>query len=235
MTDQISAASYDEWHAQLAPDDGRSTPWHQLAAQLIEAVGGLYARSVLEIGCGRGGFAAWLSQSGASVTACDYSGKAVEIARREFGSSGVTWQQADIQRLPFLDDTFDVVTSCETIEHVPRPALAVRELARVLRPGGVLVLTTPNYLGSMGLYRLYLRLRGRQFTEEGQPINQLTMLPRTLLWLARSGLRVERTCAVGHYLPFPGRPPIRFSAFDRVPGLKVFALHSAVRARKPTR
>src|SRR5262245_1114022 len=114
MTDQGSAA-YDEWHARLAPDDGQSTPWHQLAAQLIEAGGGLQGRSVLEIGCGRGGFADWLSRSGASVTACDYSSKAIEVAMREFGARGITWQEADIQRLPFANESFDVVISCETI------------------------------------------------------------------------------------------------------------------------
>src|SRR5262249_27760351 len=82
----------------------------------------------------------------------------------------------------------DTVISCETIEHVPDPSRAVAELAQVLKPGGRLFLTTPNYFGPFGLYRAYLRLRRRRFTEVGQPINQLTLLPRTLRWIRRAGL-----------------------------------------------
>jgi len=134
---------------------------------------------------------------------------ALELARKEFSGLAIQWMQADIQVLPFADRTFETVVSCETIEHVPSPSRAVAELARVLRPGGHLVLTTPNYLGTMGAYRGYLRLRGRPFTEAGQPINQFTMLPRTVLWLKEAGLRVERIRGAGHYLPVPGRSPLR--------------------------
>jgi SAM-dependent methyltransferase len=117
---------------------------------------------------------------------------------------------------------------------VPNPPLAVRELARVLRPGGRLFLTTPNYIGTMGLYRGYLRLRGRPFSEIGQPINQFTMLPRTIRWMNRAGLAVLATDAIGHYLPFPRRPPIRLTWLDAPrPLMQWLALHSFVLARKP--
>src|SRR5262249_53780621 len=145
----------------------------------------------------------------------------------------ISWIQQDIQRLTFQDATFDTVISCETIEHVPDPKGAVRELARVLKPGGSLVLTCPNYLGLMGAYRGYLRLTGRRFTEEGQPINNFVLIPRVLLWLRAAGLALERFDSRGHYLPFPGRPPIGLAALDKVAPLKPFALHAAFRARKP--
>ena len=70
--------------------------------------------------------------------------------------------------------------SFETIEHVPDPPLAVRELARVLKPGGRLFLTTPNYLSSIGLYRIYCWLRRKPFDECGQPICQLTLFQDAL-------------------------------------------------------
>jgi 2-polyprenyl-3-methyl-5-hydroxy-6-metoxy-1,4-benzoquinol methylase len=228
-----AAGQYDRWHSELPVDDGSSTPWHQLANQLLEPQRDLIGRATLEIGCGRGGFAASLCRRGAKVTACDFSSTALELARAEFNGLDVEWILADIQKLPFLDSSFDTVISCETIEHVPSPSKAVAELARVLHPGGRLILTTPNYLGSLGLYRAYLRLRGRPFTEAGQPINQFTMAPRTFYWLHRAGLRLEQTLGAGHYLPIPGTPPVRIKPLDRVPGMKVFALHTAFRARKP--
>jgi 2-polyprenyl-3-methyl-5-hydroxy-6-metoxy-1,4-benzoquinol methylase len=232
MSLENSSRAYDRWHSELPVDDGNSTPWHILANQLLDPDRDLLGRAVLEIGCGRGGFAASLCRRGAIVTASDLSSAALEVARKAFTDLDVKWLQADVQQLSFEDSTFDTVISCETVEHVPNPPRAIAELARVLRPGGTLILTTPNYLGTLGLYRGYLRLRGRPFTEAGQPINQLTMAPRTFRWIRQAELRVERVQGAGHYLPVPGRPPIRITPLDRVPGLKLLALHSAFRAVK---
>ena len=141
---------------------------------------------------------------------------------------------ADIQTLPHANAVFDTVISCETIEHVADPRQAIAEMTRLLRPGGKLLLTTPNYLGPMGLYRAYLRLRGRPYTEVGQPINQLTLLPLTMAWVRRAGLRVLTHDGIGHYLPFPGRPPIELNQLDSPrPVMRWFALHSLIVAEKP--
>jgi SAM-dependent methyltransferase len=170
--------------------------------------------------------------------AVDWSPVALDKAREHAAATGVTgisWEVGDIQAIAHGDAEFDTVISCETIEHVPNPRAAIAELARVLRSGGRLFLTAPNYAGPMGMYRAYLRLRGRRFTEVGQPINQFTGLPRTVLWVRRTGLRIEHVAARGHYLPWPGHPPRRLLALDRIlPGiLKWVALHSLVVARKP--
>ena len=227
-----TVAQYDEWHAKLN-DEGGIGEWHNLARVLLEDGRLVRQRAVLEIGCGRGGFAEWLASVGAQLTAADFSPVAVETGRSRSRDKTINWRVEDIQQLSFPDRSFDVVVSCETIEHVPDPRQAVGELARVLRPGGTLVLTCPNYLGPMGAYRAYLHLRGRKFQEAGQPINQLTLLPRTYLWVRSAGLRIERVSTRGHYLPFPGRPPVRAQALDAVLPLRAFGLHSAFRARKP--
>jgi hypothetical protein len=86
----------------------------------------------------------------------------------------------------------------------------------------------------MGLYRAYLRLTGRRYTEGGQPINHPVVLPRTVAWVRRTGLRVLTVDAVGHYLPFPGRPPIEIAALSRPRRfMRWFGLHSLVVATKP--
>jgi 2-polyprenyl-3-methyl-5-hydroxy-6-metoxy-1,4-benzoquinol methylase len=231
---------YDAWHARHAVDEEADAPWHLLVRRHLRPEIDLAGRRVLEIGCGRGGFSCWLagqSKPPCELTAADFSDTAVTMGR-EFGRrkclDNITWRVADIQELPFADANFDTAISCETIEHVPDPAKAVRELARVLRPGGRLLLTTPNYFSTIGLWRLYLPLRGRRFSECGQPINQFTLIPRTLGWLRRAGLRVTAVDAIGHYLPFPGRPPIHLPRLDNPRSLmKWFAMHSLFVATKP--
>lgn len=231
---------YDAWHARHAVDEEADAPWHRLVRYHLRPDVDLAGRRVLEIGCGRGGFSCWLAAHPASpfeLTAADFSDTAVAMGR-DFALrkrlDNISWRVADIQRLPFADDTFDTAISCETVEHVPDPAGAVRELSRVLRPGGRLLLTTPNYCSTSGLYRAYLWACGRRFTECGQPINNLTYLPLTRAWIRRAGLRITAVDAIGHYLPFPGRPPIRFPRLDNPrPLMKWLALHSLVVAVKP--
>jgi SAM-dependent methyltransferase len=141
---------------------------------------------------------------------------------------------ADIQRLDGFGEEFHTIFSCETVEHVPDPPAAVCQLARVLKPGGRLYLTTPNYLSTIGLYRLYCRVRGKPFDECGQPICQLTLVFKTRRWVRRAGLRVVRTDGVGHYLPIPGRPPRRITLLDRLRGItRWFSHHTLVVAEKP--
>jgi 2-polyprenyl-3-methyl-5-hydroxy-6-metoxy-1,4-benzoquinol methylase len=234
-----NGASYDAWHAQRAPDSGRGTPWHDLVATHLVWSTMVTGKRVLEVGCGRGGFSRWLaSQPGPPTThvAADYSATALAIARAAAVASAaarVRWEQQDIQALTFPSASFDTVISCETVEHVERPAEAIAELGRVLAPGGVLLLTTPNYLSALGLYRLYRKLSGRTYGEEGQPINRWVFLPLTLSWIARSGLRVVAVDGVGHYAYLPGAPPRRIASLDRLRWLTRWsAVHSLVVATK---
>jgi ubiquinone/menaquinone biosynthesis C-methylase UbiE len=233
-------SAYERWHKRFPVDAGSDTPWHTLLKRHLDVPRDVRDRLLLEIGSGRGGLATWLAEHASqprAVVAADFAASAVRMGRDHADETGVarlTWEVADIQTLPHADESFDTVISCETIEHVPDPGTAVRELARVLKQGGRLLLTTPNYLGTMGAYRLYLRLTGRRYTEEGQPINHLTLLPRTRRWVVRAGLRIVRTDGIGHYLPLPGAPPRPLRWPDRAPLLaKWFALHSITIAEKP--
>jgi SAM-dependent methyltransferase len=216
--DELRAA-YDTWHAGRDVDASSDAPWHQLLKAHVSDVGG---RRVLEIGCGRGGFAVWLAElpvgrRPAEIVASDLSDVALEKARafaRARGIENVHHSRGDLMALEWPSASFDAIFSCETIEHVVDPRVALAELARVLRPGGALYLTFPNYLNLLGAHRIYRELTGRPCTEEGQPINHFLLLPRVLVWLRRTGLRVETVAGVGHYVPFPRRPPERLGFLD---------------------
>ena len=229
---------YDAWHARHEIDRGADSPWHQLVAAHLDPDRDLKGKRVIEVGCGRGGFAARLTGMTLPppwLVAADFSSAAISKGRLFAATAAVApirWELADVQSLGHPECSFDTVISCETIEHVPDPRTAICEFRRILKPGGRLLLTTPNYLGPMGLYRAYARAIGRPYTEEGQPINNFMLLPRLLRWVRQAGLRIVAVDGRGHYLPWPGRPPRANPALEKIRWLRWAALHSLVVAQR---
>ena len=99
---------------------------------------------VLDAGCGSGYGSAELAKTGASVTGADVSGEAVAYAREHFGAQGIRFVEAPCESLPFEPESFDLVTAFEVIEHLERWRDLLAEANRVLKPGGVLLVSTPN-------------------------------------------------------------------------------------------
>ena len=240
MTEQSGAAApdvvdaYDEWHDNLdAAQDPIDTPWHQMAIPRLPALEG---RRVLEIGCGRGGFSEYLASRGADVVAADFSPAAVRQAQRRLeGHVTAEAVVADIEAIQFERDSFDVVVSLDTIEHVPHPTRAVAELVRVLRPGGKLVLTTNNYFGLIGIWRALMTIAGFRFTEMGQPINQPLMFFPSARLLRGLGCEVDEIDGAGHYLRVPKYQMgyLRLNFLERPHGItKWFGTHRLVVATK---
>jgi ubiquinone/menaquinone biosynthesis C-methylase UbiE len=229
-------ADYDVWHERVSGTNALDTPWHRLVQSVLVPGRDLDGRRVLEIACGRGELAEWCGSHArpSLYVAADFSMGAVRLARSRLrarpGSGAFRVVQADAQAIALPSSSMDTVICCETIEHVPDPRAAVRELARVLRPGGRLFLTHPNYLGPIGAYRGYLRLTGRRFTEEGQPINHFLVAPLVRRWVRSAGLAIAAAQSAGHYLPFPGRPPILLA--DRSRWLSPFGHHALTVAEK---
>jgi SAM-dependent methyltransferase len=94
--------------------------------------------TVLEIGCGLGTDGAQFAKAGAHYTGIDLTEAAVELARRRFELFKLpgTFRVADAEQLDFPDNSFDLVYSHGVLHHTPDTAAAVREIHRVLRPGG---------------------------------------------------------------------------------------------------
>jgi SAM-dependent methyltransferase len=106
---------------------------------LVAAVVELRPLRVLEVGCGWGDLAEWVArETGAEVVATDLSPHMVELARERELDARV----ADVQELPFDDGAFDAAVAAWMLYHVPDLDRGLAELARVLRPGGRLVVAT---------------------------------------------------------------------------------------------
>lgn len=130
--------------------------------KLLDSIDWRGDERVLDVGCGRGSIlvgAALRVPSGSAVgvdiwQAEDLSGNNAEAPLHNAALEGVaeriTVQTADMRKLPFPDDQFDVVVSCHAIHNIyskPERAAAVREIARVLRPGGRAVIMDIRHLG----------------------------------------------------------------------------------------
>ena len=118
---------------------------YQFAAQVVAG------KEVLDAGCGVGYGIEILSRAGAAeMTGVDLDPEAVSEAKARFSRFATALIEGDLRELPLPDHSFDVVVSFETIEHMQEPEKALAELRRVLRPDGILVISSPNpdaYLG----------------------------------------------------------------------------------------
>lgn len=104
-------------------------------------------RRVLDVATGTGYGANILRRTGAAeVVAVDREADALAYARNRYGEDGLSWVEADAYRLPF-EAEFDVVVTFETIEHLKEPERFIEECKRVLKPDGVLLVSTPLNTG----------------------------------------------------------------------------------------
>ena len=103
---------------------------------------------ILDLGCGSALVADRILHRNATYVGVDYGGHHITYAKRKHETSAgrlrSVFARCDGEKLPFPDGTFDVLILSEVIEHLLRPERAVWEIARVLKPGGVFVMTTNN-------------------------------------------------------------------------------------------
>ena len=144
---------------------------------------------VLDAGAGPGTLSRMLSSAGFKVSACD-------INPGVFSQEGLRCDKADLSgRLPYQDAEFDHVVLIDTLEHLENPWNAVRELSRVLKRGGLVIVATPNVLHVV--YRIAVLLTGETpgFSFGDYRNNRhITPIP---LWslermLAEAGFKLEK-------------------------------------------
>ena len=182
---------------------------------------------VLEVGCGTGGLLVAAARIGVDIQGVDIAARWLVVARRRLTDHGVDipLTAAGAERLPWPDGTFDTLVADSLLEHLDDPGRALREWVRVLRPGGQLLLWSPNrftiatdpHLGLWGvgwlprpLVPAYLRLRGR--TEWPPRTLSAFEARRLALRCGLARVAVEPPAIPGRWAqtrPAPERLPIR--------------------------
>ena len=115
-----------------------------------------HARSMLDVGCSAGYVLAAAQSLGLEEMGLDYARFPVELCRER----GFRAEQGTLTKMPFADGSFDIVTAKHTLEHVESPMEGLREIHRVLRPGGVAFIVVPD----AAYYKIPLMpRRGRSF------------------------------------------------------------------------
>lgn len=148
---------------------------------------------IIDIGCGSCDMSVFARDVGYSVTPIDISDRDLNLARK-LGFNAV---KADISKpLPFGDDTFDCALMLEVIEHIPNAEKIVEEIARIVKPGGSLIMSTPNH----AYYKRRIKaLHGREPDDEGY--HYRFFVKRKLLNLFRErSFEIDNTNSFG-FLP----------------------------------
>ncbi|HUW96765.1 MAG TPA: methyltransferase domain-containing protein [Anaerolineae bacterium] len=184
-----------------------------LARLLDEALTGLDHAKTLDVGCGTGATMGFLGRYG-EVTGIDVSPKAVEYCR-ELGSKRLCL--ASGESLPFVDGSFDLVTALDLLEHLEHEAAGLREMWRVLKGDGRLLLVVPAFMflwsefdRFSGHYRRYTGSELKQRAEEaGFEVARLSYF-NTLLFPVIWGVRMVKNLMGGRAsassdLDSPGR------------------------------
>jgi len=148
---------------------------------------------LLDAGCGAGWSSFWFARRGYDTVGVDLNASFFEPPP----TPGLTLREASALDLPFADESFDVVTMYQTLEHIPDPARALREMLRVCRAGGTVCVVGPNLL-SLGqtLREIRNTLRHRPFrrifvrTPDMQRHPFGNTLPETLASLPRNAGRL---------------------------------------------
>lgn len=208
MTDIDAKGYYDDFSGWY--ERKRHHGYHAMLDELeLGIVRGLAGgKEVLEVGCGTGLIMRGLDGRAKRLVGVDISPGMLAEARRR----GFDVFEGQAEKLPFADESFDLAYSFKVLAHVPDIELALREMTRVLRPGGHLVAEFYNALSLRHLAKRLARpgkisearTEAEMFTRWDTPKQVLGYLPPGLTFEGWRGVRVVTPTAFVHDIPIVG-------------------------------
>ena len=188
-------------------------------------------RAVLEVGCGLGTDFIQFARAGAKGFAMDLSERSLALAANRLRTEGLSGflSQGDAERVPFKDGTFDLVYSWGVLHHTPDTAAAARELVRVCKPGGE-ILVMLYHLRSLVAAQVWLRyglLEGKPFSSPRRLIADHVESPGTKAFSIREALGLFSGVKELHAQAVVTRYDLRISRRRFLP----FFLHRLIPAR----
>ena len=141
-----------------------STPLNlEKRLHLIRDVGDpIRGKRIIDCGCGAGEYVRALGEFGASIVGIEFQKSKLLDAATGRPSRPITLSAADIQKMPFRDGAFELALVNEVLEHVPDDLRGLREVKRVLKPGGLVFVFSPNRLYPFETHGVYSKRSGRR-------------------------------------------------------------------------
>jgi 2-polyprenyl-3-methyl-5-hydroxy-6-metoxy-1,4-benzoquinol methylase len=150
-------------------------------------------KSIVDVGCGADpSYAREIAAMGKQVHGLDYTFNFLRLAQPR--SSNIGLAQADATQMPYRDSAFDAAICSETVEHIPDDRRVVQEIARVLKPGGLLFFTVPNLWNAA---RIVSMIKARDFTVQLGEHHIREYSPREVHRLLSPWFTLERRYTVG--------------------------------------
>jgi ubiquinone/menaquinone biosynthesis C-methylase UbiE len=167
---------HDQWAATIDVDGIQVRDYFETCTApenrfILKHLGDVQGKVLLDLGCGAGENSVYFAKRGAICTASDYSPGMVEVALKLAENNGVsiTGCTANAMALDFADDTFDIVYASNLLHHLPDPKTCIREMHRVLKPGGKACFWDP--LKHNPIINIYRRMATSVRTEDESPLD----------------------------------------------------------------
>lgn len=122
----------------------------------LEMLGAVKNKSILDVGSGPGIFMEELLSKGAIITAVDIAPGMIELLKKRFRNPRLQSKLGDIENLSYKDESFDCVTALGVLEYLDSDRPALKEIARVLKPGGKAIISFPNLLSPWRIWNGFL-------------------------------------------------------------------------------
>jgi len=173
---QKERSFHDQWAAGIDVDGIRVADYFEACTApenrfILRYLGDVRGKLLLDLGCGAGENSVYFASRGADCVAADYSPGMVEVALRlaQANQVSIIGRVINALAIDFPDNTFDVVYAANLLHHIPDPAIALREMHRVVKPGGQVCFWDP--LKHNPVINVYRQIAQQVRTEDEAPLD----------------------------------------------------------------